>query len=199
MVVQRHDTRPVTDLLANHFWSAPLDLSVMGWLAEHDVDRRIPCPLHLRLALVRHEDDGQRAVRKGRDLRRSTVVASGRCVYVLPPAPGPTVIVGKQRFDVEGAVARRLKNHDQGLPVHVPGISNARHSIAQALSLPVQAPRLRPRRTLIGRSYHHRALVVVRILLRVNQLHLAATALAHKWLPDAVWRSLLHGLRSKLP
>lgn len=129
MMIQRHDTWPVTDLVTNHFRPAPLDLSVVRWLAKHDADRRVARPLHLRLVLVRHEDDGQRAVCERRDLRRSTVVATSRRVHVLPPAPGPAIVVGKQCFDVEGTVARRLEDHHQSLPAIIPGIGNASHTI----------------------------------------------------------------------
>lgn len=199
MVVQRHDARPVTDLVTDHFRPTPLDLSVVRRLAKHDADRCVARPLHLRLTLVSHEDDGQRAVRKRCDLRRPTVVATSRRVHVLPPAPGPAVVVGKQRFDIKGTVSRRLEDHHQGLPAIIPSLGNTSHAITEALCLPVQTAWWRPRRTVVGRSNHHRTLVVVGKLLRVNQLHLATTALPHKGLPDTIRGTLLHSLRRKLP
>ena len=63
-MIQSHDTRPVADLVAKHLRLAPLDLAIVRRTAIHHLDVGIPGPLDLGLVLVRHEDDGQRTVRK---------------------------------------------------------------------------------------------------------------------------------------
>lgn len=189
----------MADFVANNRRLAPPDLAILRRTSIYYLACGILRPVNLGLVLVRHEDDGRRAVRERSDLWRSRIMTPRGRVHIMPPAPSNSIIVRKQCLDIECAVARRLKDHHQCVPTLILGLSDTRHAVPQAFGLPVQTLRRCPGRAMVKRGREHGALVVVCEFLRKDQLHLAAAASPHKGLPDTIRWTLFRGLRSKSP
>ncbi|PWN90819.1 hypothetical protein FA10DRAFT_124887 [Acaromyces ingoldii] len=193
VAIDGHDARP--SALADRRWPAPFDLARVGRSAEDGLYGRALC----QRVLVGTADDDERAVLVGCNLRRARVLARRGRVYLVPVDPRRTVVVRQSCFHREAPVACRLKDEDEAFAVAVAGAGDACHAVSETLVPALAAPGLGPGCPSVFRDNEHRVLLVLVVLVRVQQLHLASLSQPHEWLPDAKWRGLFGRLRGKVP
>lgn len=127
----------------------PLNLAILRRTSEDDLDRGILRPRDLIVILVRHEDNRQRSISEGGNLRSTGIVTLRRNIHAMTPAPSLTIVVGDQRFQIESAKGGSLEDHHQRLATVVPSRCDAVHPITQRITVPMQTPRLSPGGTAV--------------------------------------------------